>query len=147
MDEMNDSGSWAHGSRCYEQLKVVVNVKDSKSCAQGSRCYEKFGVLNDMNDSRSPDLRPLDAMNNLRLRMTWMILGCEPIILKAMNSLGLCMKWMTPSHELRTLDAMNNSGLWMIWVTTNPVSSSLSILWKAQGCGWYEWFFVICPRL
>ena len=50
MDDMNDFGSQALGSRCYEQLKVVVDMKDSKSCAQGSRCYEQLKVLDDMND-------------------------------------------------------------------------------------------------
>ena len=48
----------------------MVNMKDSTPCAQGSRCYEQLKVLDDMNDSRSHDLRPLDAMNNSRLKMT-----------------------------------------------------------------------------
>ena len=33
---MNDSKSWAQGSRCYEQLKVVDDMNDSGSWAQGS---------------------------------------------------------------------------------------------------------------
>ena len=37
------------------------------------------------------ELRPLDAMNNSRLRMIRTIHGDEPLILNAMNSLGLWM--------------------------------------------------------
>ena len=112
MDDMNDSEWWAQSSRWYEHLKVVIYLKDFESwITQGSRCYEQLRVLDDMNDSRSLNLRPLDAMNNSRLRMTWTILSCELMNLIDMNSLGLWMKWMTPGHKLRTLDAMKNSGL------------------------------------
>ena len=38
MDDMNDSGSWAHGSKYYEQLKTVVDMNDLGLWAQGSRC-------------------------------------------------------------------------------------------------------------
>ena len=31
MDDMNNSGSWTQGSRCYEQHKVVVDMNDSMS--------------------------------------------------------------------------------------------------------------------
>ena len=47
MDEINESLLWAQGSRFYEQLKVV----------------------DDMNNSWSYELKPLDAMNNLGLRV------------------------------------------------------------------------------
>ena len=67
---MNESGSGAHSSRCYEQLKVMVDMKDPESYAHGSRCYEQLRFLDDMNDSRSCDLRPLDVINNSRLKMT-----------------------------------------------------------------------------
>ena len=147
VDDMNDFGSWAQGFRGYEQLKIVVDMKNSESYAQGSRCYEQLRVLDDMNDSWSRDLRPLDGMDNSRLRITWMILGCQPMTLNDVNSLGLCMKWMTPGHELRTVVAMKNSRLWMIWMTTNPMGLGLSMLWKAQVCEWYEWFLVMCPWL
>ena len=30
MDYMNDLRSWAQGSKCYEQLRVVVDMDDSK---------------------------------------------------------------------------------------------------------------------
>ena len=39
-----------------------------------------------MNDLGSCDIRPLDAMNNLGLRMICMILGHEPIAFDAMKS-------------------------------------------------------------
>ena len=64
-------------------------MKDFKSCALGSRCYEQLRVVNDMNYSGSRDLRPLDAMNNSRLRMISMILIREPMDLNAMNNLAL----------------------------------------------------------
>ena len=44
-----------------------------------------------MKDSGSCEHRPLDAMNNLGLRVILMILG----------------------HKEKTLNVMNNSGLWM----------------------------------
>ena len=31
MDDMNEFDSWAQGSRCYEQLKVVVDMNDFES--------------------------------------------------------------------------------------------------------------------
>ena len=45
-----------------------------------------------MNDLGSRELRPLDAMNNSRLRMIRKIHGNEPLSLNAMNNSGL---WMT----------------------------------------------------
>ena len=42
--------------------------------------------MDDMNNSVSYELRPLDAMNNIGLRMTSMILGREPMILNSMNN-------------------------------------------------------------
>ena len=48
MDDMNDSRSWAQGSRFYEQLRIVVNLNDSRSQAQGSRCYEWIRYVYDM---------------------------------------------------------------------------------------------------
>ena len=45
-----------------------------------------------MDNSRSYELRPLNAMNNIGLRMMQMILGCEPMILNVMNISRL---WMT----------------------------------------------------
>ena len=30
MVDMNDSMSWAHGSKCYEQVKVMDDMNDSK---------------------------------------------------------------------------------------------------------------------
>ena len=38
---MKDFEFWAQESKCYEQLKVVDDMKDSGSCAQGSRFYEQ----------------------------------------------------------------------------------------------------------
>ena len=48
--------------------------------------------MDDMNNLGSYELRPIDAMNNIGLRMIGIILGREPIILNAMNNSGL---WMT----------------------------------------------------
>ena len=62
-----------------------------------------------MNNSESCELRPLDAMNNLGIRMVWTIHGHEPMSLNVMNNLGLWMIWTTLGHEVRDLDAMNNS--------------------------------------
>ena len=72
-----------------------------------------------MNNLGSCKPRPLDAMNNLGLRMIRKILGCEPMSLNVMNNLGLWMTWTTPSPEHRALDAINSLGLWLIWTTTS----------------------------
>ena len=53
MEDMNDSVSWAQGSKCYEQLKVVDN----------------------MNNSRSHELKLLDFKNGSLFWKIWMILG------------------------------------------------------------------------
>ena len=44
---------WAEGSRCYERLKVVVDMNDSESWGIGSRFYEQLRFVDDMNDSWS----------------------------------------------------------------------------------------------
>ena len=69
-DDMNDTGSWAQGSKCYAQLRVVV----------------------DMNYLGSPKLKALDVMDSSGLWMIWTILGREHNDLDAMNDLRL---WMT----------------------------------------------------
>ena len=54
--------------------------------------------VDDMNDLGSHELRPLDAMNNLGLRVIWMILGWE--------------KGSKCYEKLRVVDDMNDSSLW-----------------------------------
>ena len=46
---MNDSKSFAQGSKCYEQIKGVADIDDFGSWAQGSRWYEQLTVLDYMN--------------------------------------------------------------------------------------------------
>ena len=86
-------------------------MNDFGSWAQGSKCYEKLIVMDDMNNSGSYELRPLDAKNNLEIRMIWTILDHEPKRLNVMNILGLWMIWRNLGHELKALDAMNSLGL------------------------------------
>ena len=62
VDDMNDSRSWALGSRCYEYLRVMDPINDFESWPQGSIRYEQ-----------------------LKLQMTWMTLGHSLRILDAMN--------------------------------------------------------------
>ena len=38
--EMNDSGSWAKGSRSYEKVRAMDDINNSKSWAQAFRDYE-----------------------------------------------------------------------------------------------------------
>ena len=89
VDDMNDYGSWTQGCKCYKLLRVTDYMNDFKSWAQGSRCYEELRFMDDMNDSRSSELKPLDVVNNSRLWLTWMTMGCELKALNAMNSLTL----------------------------------------------------------
>ena len=88
---MNDLRLWAKGSKYYELLKVVVDMKNSGSWAHGSRSYDQLKFVIDIKDSRCCEPRPLDLM----------------------NPLGLCIIWMILDHELKPLDAMNFLGLWM----------------------------------
>ena len=67
IDDMNHSGSYAHGSRCYEKIRVVDNMNNYGSWAKGSKCYEQLRVVDEMNDSRSYEFRALDVMNNSEL--------------------------------------------------------------------------------
>ena len=83
-----------------------------RSWAQHSRCNEQFRAMEDMNDSRSRRLWALDAMNNLRVWMTWMTLCCELNDLHDMNNSVLWMIWITRGHVLRALDSNNNSVLY-----------------------------------
>ena len=113
MDDMNNSSSWAHASRYYEQLKVVIYLKEYGLWAQ---------ALNALNSSRlyliwtilGRELKNLDGLNNFGLWMTWMTLGHELRPLNTMKSLGLWLTQTNPSHELRALDPMNNCGIWLM---------------------------------
>ena len=97
----------------------------SESWAQGYGCFKQLSIVNDMNDMISYELRPLDAMSNLRLWMIWMI---------------LC-------NELRGVDDMNDFELWAhnsryyeqlkVVVDMNDFES-----W-AQGSGCYEQLRVV----
>ena len=42
MVRMKDSELWAHGFKCYEQLKAMEDISHSKSWAYGSKCYEQL---------------------------------------------------------------------------------------------------------
>ena len=63
---MNDSLLRAQGSRCYEWLKVVVDMKESGVWAQGSKCYEQLGLWM-IRMNRGHMHKALDVMNNLGL--------------------------------------------------------------------------------
>ena len=78
MDDMNDSGCWAKGSRCYEQLKALDDMSDSRLWAQGSRCYEQLRAVDDIATQ-----------------------GCELRALDATSSAGLWLTWTTSSHDLK----------------------------------------------
>ena len=86
MIDINGFESWAQGSKCYEQLRVVDDMCYSKSWAQGYGCFEQLNIVDGINDLGSHELTPLYAMNNLGLRMTLMILGPKPMTLIAMNN-------------------------------------------------------------
>ena len=89
MVDINASRSWVKGSRFYEQVRDMDDMNDSMWWAQGSRCYEKLKVVDDMNNLDSHKLRPLDAMNNLGLRVIWTVIGHEEKAPNVMTNLGL----------------------------------------------------------
>ena len=51
MVDMNDYGSGAQGSTCYEYLKLIDNMSYSGSLAHDFKCYEQLMVMDDMNES------------------------------------------------------------------------------------------------
>ena len=67
----------------------MVDMSKYRSWAQGSKCYEQLRTMVDMNDSRSWAERPLDVMNNFGLRMIWVIVSHETMALSGMKILGL----------------------------------------------------------
>ena len=127
---MNSSRQWltwmtlGHEPRALEILWTAQGYcwHDYRSWSQGSRCYEQLRVRDDMTNSRSNELRHLDAMNNIGLRMIRMIFGRKSMILNAMNNSGLWMTWMTLAREVKALDAMNSSRLWSTWRTLRKCS-------------------------
>ena len=82
----------AQSSLWYEKIKAIDDMSYSRFEAQGSGCYEQPRVVNDMKDLRSHEIRPLDVMNRLGRRMILMILHHELKPLDATNSSRL---WMT----------------------------------------------------
>ena len=72
---MNDSSSYAQGSRCFEELRAMDDMNEFGSWAQGSKCNEQLSVVDDMNDLGSRELKELDVVNNLGLWMIWTIQG------------------------------------------------------------------------
>ena len=63
----------------------------SESEAQGSGCYEQPRIMNNMKNSRSYELRPLNAMNDSRIWLTLMTTGHEHKVLDALKGLELLM--------------------------------------------------------
>ena len=47
IDDMKDFGSWAQGSKCYEQLRGVDDMNNFGLYAYGSRCDEQLKAMDD----------------------------------------------------------------------------------------------------
>ena len=75
----------------------------SESEAQGSGCYEQPRIMNNMKNSRSYELRPLDSMNGLRIWLTWMSTSHEHKALDTLKHLELQM--------IRTIEDPTSSDL------------------------------------
>ena len=139
MDDMNDSGSWAQASKCYEQLKIVDDMNDIWVMslrlkviwiAIGSEWHERLWVLSSRlwTLSTTKGYRRHEALYIMSLGL-WMqstslgcgshewLLVCELRALHTMYRSRLSMTWKTPGHELKALDAMNSLGLWKTWKT------------------------------
>ena len=83
---MNDSESWAHDSRCYEQLVVFMT-------------WKTWGF----------EHRALDYRNTTGLWITWTTLNHELRALDAMNRSRLCLAWKTLRCELMALWSLTRS--------------------------------------
>ena len=70
-------------------------MNNSESYAQGSRCYEQLNIVDGINNKGSHELKPLDAMSSSGLWMIWMTLCHE---LKAMDNMNDSGSW---AHSLR----------------------------------------------
>ena len=160
MYDMSNSWSWAQGSECFEQLRVMHDMIDLSSWARGSRWYEQLRVVDDMNDLGSHELNPLHDLNSSRLWMTWTTSGSE---LKALVELKDSELWAQGSRyyeqlrfvddmnnlgscELRPLDSMNSLGLWMTWTTLGHEHKALDAF-NNLGYGWREWHRVVSSAL
>ena len=134
MDDINDSGSWAQGSRYYTQLRVVIDMNDSRSWANDSKCYEQLKVVNDINYSRSwakgygcyKQLSTMDDMKDLGS------LEVKPLDVKYNSKQW--MIWIYLLHKLRVVDDMNDS---RSWVQSYGWYKRLRIPW-AQASKCYE---------
>ena len=138
---MNNFGSGAQCSRCYQLLKVMVDMNESMSWVQGSRCYKQLKVVDNMNNLRSCQLKPLYAMNILQLRVIGTILGLGEKTSNVMSNSRSWMTWMTQGHEHRALDAMNNSWLWMTWTSQGSEVRALDV--KNSSRLWITWMIPI----
>ena len=47
---MKDSESLAHGSRCYEYIRIMDDMNNFQMSTQSTRCYEQIRAMNDMNE-------------------------------------------------------------------------------------------------
>ena len=81
-------------------------MRYSRSGAQGFRCYEQPKVVNDMKDSRSHELRPLDVIDDKGIWLTCMTMGHEHKALDAPKCLEL---WM-----IRMIEDPISLGLWIL---------------------------------
>ena len=50
---MNDYGSWTQGTRWYDQLRAIIDMKSSTRDFKGLDVLEQLRVMDDMNDSGS----------------------------------------------------------------------------------------------
>ena len=89
MVDMNYSRSWVKGSRCYEEFRDVDDMNDFMWWGQAFRCYDQHKVVDDMNDSGSHNPRPLDATCSLGRQVIWTTLGHEEKAINVMNNSGL----------------------------------------------------------
>ena len=152
MDVVNDSWLWAHALKCYEQLKVMVDVNYSRSWAQASKLWKAQGCswyewLQLISSGLSmlwvdqcckwyEQLRILWAkasrwyewfcVISSRMWMTWRNLGHEIRVVDTMNRLVLWLTWMAQVGELKALKAMNSWGffLWYEWVKNSCAQGS-----------------------
>ena len=119
---------WAKSFRSYEFLRPLVHMNDSRSWAHGSRCYDQLKVVDEMIKLQSRVLRSLDYMNNLGLWMIWTTMGHELRDQDAIKSWGLWLTWMTRGHELKALNSMNNSRLLITWATMGHEPRALNVM-------------------
>ena len=167
MVNMNDSGLWAQGFKCYKQLRALDVINNSRLWITWTTLGGELRAIDSIHSSRLwltwttlvRDFQPLEAMNNSIL---WIILATldRELSLWMLWTRQLCgwyewlgILWAQVSRcykQLRVVDdmndswswayalnAMNNLSIWITWTTFDRDLSTLDAMNSSRM--WMKW--------